>query len=288
MGTIVELIKSGVILTSVYFLVSFAITFQYSVGGFPNLALGYIGLLGVYVTANLWNKVGGLVSIIVGAIVSCVFSLLIQKFVLNKLQKGRTEDEARLNILYGTFALLVALPPIFQNIFQSTMVTVNLPSGSRLFNTLNVFELSIIILAVVFFLVFRFLIKKTHFGHVIQAVTENSRLSSIMGIDVQRIYLIVAAISGICAYTGLLIWARLYGVRLETGSEIVIYGFIISILGGLGNVSGALIASVLVGFSYALSHFLIGGVFVPIVVFIIFTIAIIIFPRGFLKSERTL
>jgi len=288
MGTIVELIKSGLILTSVYFLISFAITFQYGVGGFPNLALGYVGLLGVYVTTNLWNRVGGLVSIIVGVIVSFVFSILIQKFVIKSLEKGRTEDEVRLNILYGTFALLVALPPIFQKIFKSTMVSVDLPTGFRLFDILTVFELFIIVLALVFFVVFRFLIKKTHFGHIIQAVTENSKLSSIMGINIRGIYLIVAAISGIFAYTGLLIWGRLYSVRLETGSEIVIYGFIISVLGGLGNISGALIASVLVGFSYALSNFLIGGVFTPIVAFIIFTVAIIIFPRGFLKSERTL
>lgn len=288
MVTIVELIKSGFILTSVYFLISFAITFQYGVGGFPNLSLGYIGLLGVYITKNLWNRLGAPAAIIVGIIISIVFSILIQKFIINNLQKGRTEEEKRNNILYGTFALLVALPPIFQKIFKSTMVSVDLPTGARLFDMVTVLELSIIVLAVIIFIGFRSLIKNTHFGHIIQAVTENSKLSSIMGISIQKIYLTVAAVSGVLAYIGLLIWGRLYSVRLETGSEIVIYGFIISVLGGLGNISGALIASALVGFSYALSNFLIGGVFTPIVSFIIFTIAIIIFPRGFLKSERTL
>lgn len=288
MGTIVELIKSGFILTSVYFLISFAITFQYGVGGFPNLSLGYVGLLGVYVTTNLWNKLGAPLAIIVGVIVSTVFSILIQKFIINNLERGRTEEEIRNNILYGTFALLVALPPIFQKIFKSTMVGVDLPTGARLFDITTVFELTVIVLAVIIFIGFRSLIKNTHFGHIIQAVTENSKLSSIMGISIQKIYLTVAAVSGVLAYIGLLIWGRLYSVRLETGSEIVIYGFIISVLGGLGNISGALIASVVVGFSYALSNFLIGGVFTPIVSFIIFTVAIIIFPRGILKSERTL
>lgn len=288
MVTIVEVIKSSLILTSVYFLISFAITFQYGVGGFPNLALGYIGLLGVYVTTSFWNSLGAPVSIVVGIIVSVVFSILIQKVIINTLAKGRTEEEIRLNVLYGTFALSVALPPIFQKIFKSTAVSVGLPAGSRLFDTITVFELSIIVLAFIFFATFRFLIKKTLYGHIIQAVTENSKLSSIMGINIQRIYLTVAAVSAILAYTGLLIWGRLYSVRLETGSEIVIYGFIISVLGGLGNISGAFIASAVVGFSYALTNFLIGNVFTPIVTFVIFTIAIIIFPRGFLRSERTL
>ncbi|MDK2788640.1 MAG: branched-chain amino acid transport system permease protein [Epulopiscium sp.] len=288
MDIIIELIKSGLILTSVYFLISFAITFQYGVGGFPNLALGYIGALGVYVTMSFWNRLGAPLAIVVGILVSIAFSVIIQKVIINNLEKGRTEEEKRNNILYGTFALLVALPPIFQKTFKSTTVSVDLPTGLRLFDTITVLELFVIVLAIVIFAGFRFLIKKTHFGHVIQAVTENSKLSSIMGINIQKIYLTVAAISGLLAYTGLLIWGRLYSVRLETGSEIVIYGFIISVLGGLGNISGALIAAAVVGFSYALSNFLIGGVFTPIVAFVIFTIAIIVFPRGFLRSERTL
>jgi branched-chain amino acid transport system permease protein len=288
MLTIVEILKSGIILSAVYFLISFAVTFQYGVGGFPNLALGYVGSFGVYVTTSLWNKLGGVLSIILGAIAAILFNLLIQKFIIKNLEKGRTEDEKRNNILYGTFALLVALPPIFQKIFKSTMVSVDLPTGPRLFDTFTVFELFLVVLALVIFIGFRFLIKKTHFGHVIQAVTENAKLSSIMGISIQKIYLIVAACSGVLAYIGLLMWGRLYSVRLETGSEIVIYGFIISVLGGLGNISGALMAAVLVGFSYALSNFLIGGVFTPIIAFIIFTIAVIAFPRGIYKSERTL
>lgn len=285
---IVDIIKSGLILTAIYFLISFAVTFQYGVGGFPNLALGYVGSLGVYITTSLWDKVGAIIAIILGLIAAILCNLLIQQFIINNLEKGRNDDEKRNNILYGTFALLVALPPIFQKIFLSTLVSVDLPSGPRIFETFTMFELVLVILAFLIFIGFRFLIKKTHFGHIIQAVTENAKLSLIMGISIKKIYLVVAAISGAIAYIGLLMWGRLYSVRLETGSEIVIYGFIISVLGGLGNITGALLAAVIVGFSYSLSNFLIGGVFTPIVVFFLFIVAIIIFPRGIFKSERTL
>ena len=285
---VVDIIKSGLILTAIYFLISFAVTFQYGVGGFPNLALGYVGSLGVYITTSLWDKVGAITAIILGLIAAILCNLLIQQFIINNLEKGRNDDEKRNNILYGTFALLVALPPIFQKIFLSTLVSVDLPSGPRIFETFTTFELVLVILAFLIFIGFRFLIKKTHFGHIIQAVTENAKLSLIMGISIKKIYLVVAAISGAIAYIGLLMWGRLYSVRLETGSEIVIYGFIISVLGGLGNITGALLAAVIVGFSYSLSNFLIGGVFTPIVVFFLFIVAIIIFPRGIFKSERTL
>ena len=285
---IVDIIKSGLILTSIYFLISFAVTFQYGVGGFPNLALGYVGSLGVYVTTSLWNKVGAIPAIILGLIAAILCNLLIQQFIINNLEKGRNDDEKRNNILYGTFALLVALPPIFQKLFLSTLVSVDLPSGPRIFETFTTFELVLVVLAFLIFVGFRFLIKKTHFGHAIQAVTENAKLSLIMGINIKKMYLVVAAISGAIAYIGLLMWGRLYSVRLETGSEIVIYGFIISVLGGLGNITGALLAAVIVGFSYSLSNFLIGGVFTPIVVFFLFIVAIIMFPRGIFKSERTL
>ncbi|KKM09781.1 hypothetical protein SY88_16390 [Clostridiales bacterium PH28_bin88] len=285
---IMALIKSGLLLTAVYFLISFAITFQYGVGGFPNLALGYIGLLGVFVTVTLWKSFGGPMAIIIGIIVSGLFSISIQKIIINQLNKGRNENEKRLNVLYGTFTLLVAFPPIFYKFFKSTAINVKLPTGSQLFNTITVLELCVIILAFIFFAIFRLLLKKTVYGHIIQAVTENPKLSMIMGINIQRVYLAVAAISGILAFTGLLIWGRLFNVQVQTGAEIVIYGFIISVLGGLGNISGALIASAVVGFAYALSNFLIGGVFTPIVTFVIFTICIIVFPRGFLRSERTL
>lgn len=284
----VEIIKSGLVLTAIYFLISFAVTFQYGVGGFPNLALGYVGLFGVYLSIVLWNITGPVIAIIIGAFASIGFNLFIQKFVINKLAKGRAEDEVRNNILYGTFALLVALPPIFQQIFPATTVTVNIPSGPRLFDLMTTFEFVLILLAIAVFIGFSFLIKRTHFGHVVQAVTENPKLSSVLGINIKKIYMIVAGISGLFAFVGMLMWGKLYSLRLETGSELVIYGFIVAVLGGMGNINGAVIASVIIGFSYALSNFLIGGVFTPIVAFAVFMIAIIAFPRGIYKSERTL
>jgi branched-chain amino acid transport system permease protein len=75
---------------------------------------------------------------------------------------------------------------------------------------------------------------------------------------------------------------------LSAGSELVIYGFIVAVLGGLGSISGALIASAIIGFAYSCCNYLIGGVYAPVVAFVIFMIAIIIFPRGIYKTERTL
>jgi branched-chain amino acid transport system permease protein len=153
---------------------------------------------------------------------------------------------------------------------------------------MTTFEFVLILLAIAVFIGFSFLIKRTHFGHVVQAVTENPKLSSVLGINIKKIYMIVAGISGLFAFVGMLMWGKLYSLRLETGSELVIYGFIVAVLGGMGNINGAVIASVIIGFSYALSNFLIGGVFTPIVAFAVFMIAIIAFPRGIYKSERTL
>ena len=285
---IFDLISSGLVLTSVYYLISFSISFQYGVGGFPNLALCYIGQLGVYVTTSLWDKLGVSLSIIIGIFTSALLGLIFQKIVINPLAKGRNENEKRLYFLFGTFATLVALPPIYKNLFTSIMVSVQIPSGPRLFNFITTFELCIIVAAIAFFIVFRFFINKTLYGHMIQAVTENPKLSSIMRINVQGIYLVVASISAVIAYIGLLIWSKLYVVRLETGSEMVIYGFIVSVLGGLGNITGALIAAIIVGFANAITSFLIGGVYAPLIVFIVFAITILIFPRGILRSERTL
>jgi len=285
---ILDIIKSGLILTAIYFLISFAVTFQYGVGGFPNLALGYVGALGLFVASILWNLIGLTLAILVGAVASIVFNLLIQKFIIFKLSSGRNDEEKRTNILYGTFALLVAIPTIFKQIFPSAMFTVGIPSGERLFDLLTTFEAVLLVVAVIIFIVSRFIIRKTHFGHVVQAVTENSKLSSIMGINVKKTYMVVAGISGFMAFVGLLVWGKLYGIRIETGSQLVIYGFIVSVLGGLGNVSGAFAAALLIGFSYSLSNYLIGGVYTPIIAFAIFTIAIIFFPRGIFKSERTL
>jgi branched-chain amino acid transport system permease protein len=191
-----EIIKTGFVLTAVYFLISFAVTFQYGVGGFPNLALGYVGALGAYVVSVLWNPVGPVLAILIGAVASIGFNLFLQKYIINKLARGRTEEDIRNNILYGTFALLVVIPPILNWLFPTSAITINISTGDRLFDMVTTFELGLIILAVAVFVAFYFIIKKTHFGHVIQAVTENSKLSAIMGINIRKVYLIVAAISG--------------------------------------------------------------------------------------------
>jgi branched-chain amino acid transport system permease protein len=286
--TILTLLRSAALLTSCYFLISFGLTLQYGVGGFPNLALGYIGLVGVLVCVDLWKTIGAPLAILVGLVVSAVFGIAVQKFIINPLNQGRNDTEKRLNVLYGTFALLVALPTILHKIFGYQALNVALPTGRSFFGTISVLDISVIGLAVVLFVVSRLLLNRTVAGHIVQAVTENQRLASIMGINIKRVYLIVAGISGILSFIGFLVWGRLFSVEVKTGGELVIYGFIIAVLGGLGNISGAIIASAVIGISYAVSSFAIGGVYVPVVTFVVGTICIILFPRGFVKSSRTI
>lgn len=285
------IIIRGLSLAGIYFLISFAVTFLYGVGGFPNLTIGPIGLAGAYVTANVLRNTNSVyTAILAGMIFVILMGIVIQRFLVEPLFiVVGGGDRGRIFVIYGTFGLTLLAPAIMQTLFQSTMINMRLPTLGviRVMRaTITGYELLSIITALLLFIVAHWVLVKTRVGDRVRAVTQNAVLANLVGIKVCNIYLITAGIASVCSYIGAVLWGEIFSLELGSGMMFTLYGFIVSVMGGLGSIYGAFLVSLILGLTMSVTSFFIGGVYEHIMTTFILIIVLIVAPRGLVPTRR--
>jgi branched-chain amino acid transport system permease protein len=287
----IEILINGASLAGIYFLISFAVTFVYGVGGFPNLAIGPIGLTGTYVTfALLRASVNAFIAILGGLAVSFFLGIIIQRFIVDPLYNAVGGGErGRIFVIYGTFGLCLLFPAILLNLFKTTTLTVHLPSLGMI-NIMNItitgYRLLSIVITFLTLIIAHILLNWTKGGTHVRAVTQNFALSKIIGINVSKIYLITAAVGGSCAYVGATMWGQIFSLELGSGMMFTLYGFIVAVMGGLGSVYGAVVVSFILGIALSATSFLVGGVYEHLITMLILILLLVIKPRGIIPTRR--
>ena len=288
---LLAILIKGMTLGGIYFMISFGVTFLYGVGGFPNLAIGPIGLAGAYVTATLLrSSMHPIWAIWVGLGCSILVGIAIQKLVVEPLyNSGGGAERGRVYVIYGTFGLCLLLPAIFLNLFESTMMHMRFPNlGIYKFMGVSItgYQLLTILLAISLLIITHTIFNKTLSGNRVRAVTQNPFLSRVIGIKVSRIYLTTAIISSACAYGGAVLWGEIFGLELGSGLFFTLYGFIIAVMGGLGSIYGAFLVSLFLGIVLSASSFLIGGVWDFIMATTLLILVLILRPMGVIPTRR--
>jgi branched-chain amino acid transport system permease protein len=278
-------------LAGIYFLISFGITLLYGVGGFPNLAIGPIGLTGAYTTITLIRGGTNVVAaIIAGMSLAIILGILIQRYVVESLYNAVGGGErGRLFVIYGTFGLVLLFPPILINVFRSTMVTVNLPrlGAIQIIGFLvHGYQIVSVALAVLLLVISHISFSKTLGGNQVRGVTQNPLLARLVGIRVRRIYLITSALASAFAFLGAILWGELFNLNLGSGVIFTLYGFIIAVMGGLGSIYGALIVSLVLGIALSATSFLIGGVYEHIITTLLLIVVLLFRPMGVVPTRR--
>jgi branched-chain amino acid transport system permease protein len=123
-------------------------------------------------------------------------------------------------------------------------------------------------------------LEKTSFGLIIRAGARDPEIVRVLGVDVSRVWLVVFGIgTGIAGLAGVLA-APLQGVIPEMGSTILAEAFVVTVVGGMGSIGGAVIAGLLVGVVVSMT-----SLFVPemakVSIFALMAIVLLVRPQGF-------
>ncbi|WP_344290364.1 branched-chain amino acid ABC transporter permease, partial [Agromyces lapidis] len=123
-------------------------------------------------------------------------------------------------------------------------------------------------------------LKRTRYGLIIRAGVENRQMVTALGIDVRRSFTLVFAIGGAAAGLGGVLASVYYGyVSAHLGSVLLIFAFIVTVIGGLGSLTGAAVASVLVAVLQQFANYYLGGTG-DLVVVVALAAVLLIRPRG--------
>ena len=265
MSTFVLLLATGLGLGALYFLVASGLSLIYGLMHVLNFAHGAFLTLGAFLgyavakqlDATSWT--GFIASIVVGALVGAVVAGLPELLLIRPLYERHIEQ------VLVTVGLSLAAVALYEGIWGTDPDFIRGPAwleqttelaGARIPNDrfLIIGLAAAVLLAIVLFL------RHTRYGMVIRAGVENRSMVTALGIDVRKAFTLVFAIGGAAAGLGGVLAAHYFGyVSPSLGGSLLIFAFIVTVIGGLGSLTGAAVASVLVALLQQFANYYAGG-----------------------------
>ena len=264
MSTVFLLLITGIGLGAVYFLVASGLSLIYGLMGVLNFAHGVFLSLGAFLGYEVATRLGTstwlgfAVSLLVGALAGAVFAALTERLLVQRLYERHIEQ------VLITVGLALATVALFDGIWGTDARFITGPTwmeGTTRIAGANVPNdrfVAIIVAATVLIALVLFL-QKTRYGMIIRAGVENRSMVTALGIDVRNAFTLVFTIGGAVAGMGGVVASHYFGyVSPLLGQTLLIFAFIVTVIGGLGSLAGAAVASVLVALLQQFANYYFG------------------------------
>ena len=283
MNLLMQSLIDGILMGGIYGLFAVGLTLIFGVMKMINFAQGSFMMLGMYVTYWMTTKMGinPYIALPVAAFVLFLLGMFIQRFILE-----RTIGADDHNLLLVTMGIMMVIENLALIVWKPDPRSINIASlqkpveiGSLLINKPR----GIAFLFTVALTVFLFwMLKRTTLGKSIRATANNLAGAATVGINVRRINYISFGIGvSLAGIAGCLIAPFFYATP-TVGSSFVIKGFVVVVLGGLGNFVGALLGGLLIGVAESMGGAVMSGTWKDIVTFVLFILVLMFRPTGIL------
>ena len=267
MDILLQQIFNGLTLGAIYALVALGYTMVYGILGLINFAHGEVVMIGALsalavmkplAASGLPGPVILLIALLVAALVCMCLGFSIERIAYRPLRNA-----PRLAPLITAIGVSIVLQQLAMLIWGRNYhaVPALLPGGSHEVFGAQVTELQVIILLVAAATMagLMLLVNRTRLGRAMRATAENPAIAGLMGVDVNRIIALTFVIgSALAALAGVLVSAN-YGIaHYHMGFMLGLKAFTAAVLGGIGNLPGAMLGGVLLGLIEALGAGYIG------------------------------
>jgi branched-chain amino acid transport system permease protein len=289
-STFLLLTFTGIGLGAMYFLIASGLSLIYGLMGVLNFAHGAFITVGSYATwwtsvhvfdgvhSLLWRF---LLSALLGLVCGGVFAALVELILIRPLYTRHIEQ------VLVTVGLQLAFVALVRGIWGPDAKPFAVPAwlhettdiaGAHIPNDRWV---EIATAAVVLGLLQLFL-RKTRYGLIIRAGVENRSMVQALGIDVRKAFTLVFALGGVAAaIAGVLSGVYFNVVGPEQGTSLLIFAFIVVVIGGLGSIGGSAAAAVVVGLTQQYTNYYASSGVGDMVVVLLLGIVLMLRPRGF-------
>jgi branched-chain amino acid transport system permease protein len=280
METFLNILISGILLGGIYSLVSIGLNLIFGVVRIVNFAQGEFVMLAMYATYFCTTHLGinPYLAVFLVAPLMFVFGLIVQRSVLQPLQ-----NEPMMQI-FATFGLLI--------LFENSVLALTRGEGYSLSGayssvTISLFGLRASGVRVVVFLAatgialgLMLFLQRTMPGKTIRAVIQDRQAARLMGINVERTYLLTFGLGAALAGVAGALLAPIYTLSPYIGGNFILAAFAVVVLGGLGSVPGAYIGGLIVGVIESLAGYYIDPALKQAIWFVIFVAVLVIRPSG--------
>ncbi|MEO1692367.1 MAG: branched-chain amino acid ABC transporter permease [Cyanobacteria bacterium J06631_6] len=280
-----QLVINGIAIGSILALAAIGLTLTYGILKLSNFAHGDFMTLGAYLTwltnttgLNIW------LSMLVGA-VGTIVAMLIAEYLLWKPMRDRRASDTTLIIISIGLALFIRNGILL--IYGGSNQQYQLPVVRALeFGDLRVayYRLVVVGLAIAAIITLHLILQNTKMGKAMRAVADNIDLARVSGINVERVVLWTWIITGILTAFAGAMYGLIAVVRPNMGWFLILPMFASVILGGIGNVYGAIAGAFIIGIAQELSVPLLGSEYKLGVALAIMVVILLVRPQGLFKG----
>ena len=294
MSTFVLLTITGFGLGAMYFLIASGLSLIYGLMGVLNFAHGLFLTVGAYGTWWTETHLTGLGNVtvryilsgLIGLAIGAAFATIVELVLIRPLYRRHIEQ------VLVTVGLSIAGVALVQAIWGQDPRPFVTPQwmghttkilGAKIAND-KFLEITAAVIALVLLELF---LRRTRYGLIVRAGVENRAMVTALGIDVRLAFTLVFAIGGLAAALGGALSNVYFGSVLpDRGTSLLIFAFIVVVIGGLGSITGSALAALVVGLTqqyanyYAAQDLHLGGSIGDITVVLLLGAILLIRPQG--------
>jgi branched-chain amino acid transport system permease protein len=279
--TIILTLVWGVAIGCVYILLATGLNLIFGVMKLVNFAHGQLLMLSAFLTwfISVSSGMNAYLAIIVSMIVVALLGVAVERLTFR-----RVLGTDKLNEIFVSLGLIY--------IFENAVMLLWGPQPKQIVSPFNGMSFALpgisitydriiaVIVVVVTLVAFGVLIKKTKIGLAMRATSQRDSTAKLMGINVEKIYMITFAIGAALAAVAGGLYGIIFSFDYQVGAMPTIIAFAIIIMGGLGSIKGAIVGGLLYGIAEQLATLFLGGIWGSAVAFAMLIVVLVIRPNG--------
>ncbi len=239
---------NGVAFGFILFLLACGLSLALGVMGILNLAHGALYMVGAYLgwTIAINQGLNFWLAVLVGAVAGGLLGLIMEWGFFRYLH-GQLNEQVLLT--FGFIYILTNLTqwiwgPIPKAPFTAPFLAGSFPLGSY---TYPFSRIATIFIGMILAVALWWLLERTRAGAIIRAGMDDRKMSTGLGINVGLVSTAVFALGAFIAGAAGVLGARMFGVNLELGLNVLLYALIVVVIGGMGSIPGAILGSMVIG-----------------------------------------
>lgn len=277
---IIELTIDGIARGFVFALLGLGITLVFGLGGILNLAIGAFSVIAVIAVLGVLGVVPNLgVAVVTGVAFIGVLGVAIDRSLLSLVYRSEGEERILLGIFVtlGLATLLDGLLFIYYS--SSYSLSAGVPSISPFGIFIRGSSIAVIGVSLVLFVLLYLFFSRTYVGQATRTVMQDETGAILCGIDPRTMRTLVFVLSAVIAAFAGILYSFSFEISAASAFNLTIDAIIVSIVGGVTSIVGAVVAGLLLGVIVTFTNAFIGAYIAQVALFAVAVVALIVKPE---------
>ena len=281
-------LMTGIALGAVYALLAIGLSLIFGMLTVVNFAHGAFFMVGAFLGVYFLGLTGSFwLSLVIAPLVVGAIGLVAERFLVRPLY-GRGIDYP----LLLTFGLSYVLIDVVRALFGIEGLPSSTPASLRGavdlgFGHFPLYRLFLIAATAVVVLALWLFLEKTRYGLIIRAGSRDSEIVRVLGVDISKVWWLVFGLGTAIAGLSGVLAAPTRAVNPEMGIHVLAEAFVVTVVGGMGSLPGAVVAGLLVGIVFSMTA-LVAPAYAEMSIFVLMAVVLLVRPQGFFGKAGAL